>query len=148
MGVEIERKFLVDASKWKKVKPKKGYKIIQGYLLKSPEKTIRVRLKDEHGYLTIKGKTKGISRSEFEYEIPKQEAEDLLHQFCDKKIIKNRYELKVHEFVWEIDEFTSPKPGLILAEIELSHEKETFVRPEWLGEEVSHLTEYFNSNMI
>ena len=148
MGVEIERKFLVDKSKWEKAKPETGLKITQGYILKSVEKTVRVRTKGDQGFITIKGKTKGISRSEFEYAIPYEEAVKMLEEFCDKKIIKTRYELKYDQFIWEVDEFESPKAGLILAEIELSNEDEDFRQPEWLGEEVSDRIEYYNANMI
>lgn len=148
MGVEIERKFLVDKSKWELAKPNFGTRIIQGYILKSPEKTVRVRVSGETGFITIKGKTIGISRSEFEYEIPLEEAEKLLEEFCSEKIIKIRYELKYDEFVWEIDEFQSPNAGLILAEIELSNENERFTHPEWLDREVSGQLEYYNANMI
>ena len=148
MGVEIERKFLVDKAKWEKVKPESGIKIIQGYILKSIEKTVRVRTKGNKGFITIKGKTKGISRSEYEYAIPYEEAVQMLNEFCGEKIVKTRYEVNQGKFVWEVDEFESPKAGLILAEIELSDEKESFNQPEWLGEEVSGKQEYYNANMI
>lgn len=148
MGVEIERKFLVDKTKWEKVRPSSGLKIIQGYILKSIEKTVRVRTKGDTGFITIKGKTKGITRKEFEYAIPFEEAVQLLNEFCDKKIIKTRFEFDFEGFIWEVDEFESPKEGLILAEIELSSEKENFTHPEWLMEEVSNQPEYYNANMI
>jgi CYTH domain-containing protein len=148
LGVEIERKFLVDQEKWLAHKPDEGMRIMQGYLFSSPEKTIRVRIKGKQGFITIKGKTENISRLEYEYEIPENEAKELLNTFCPKKIDKVRYELKCDGFVWEIDEFTSPNSGLILAEIELSDENEVFKRPEWVGEEVSGQTKYYNSNMI
>lgn len=148
MGVEIERKFLVDKSKWEKARPKVGAKIIQGYILKTREKTVRIRIKGDSGLITIKGETKGISRPEFEFLIPKSEAEEILNEFCPKTIIKIRYELMFDGFVWEIDEFESPKAGLILAEIELSNENQEFLKPDWLGKEVSNEPEYFNANMI
>ncbi|WP_107039601.1 CYTH domain-containing protein [Brumimicrobium mesophilum] len=148
MGLEIERKFLVDKLKWEKAKPENGLKVIQGYILKSVEKTVRVRTKGNQGFITIKGKTKGISRSEFEYTIPYEEAVKMLEEFCGDKIIKTRYELTFGKFVWEVDEFESPKTGLILAEIELSNESEHFLCPDWLGKEVSGQSEYYNANMI
>ena len=148
MGVEIERKFLVDKEKWLAVRPDNGVHIMQGYLLKSPEKTVRVRTKGNQGFITIKGKTENISRVEFEYEIPLNEAEELLSTFCPKKIDKVRYELIFDGFVWEIDEFVTPNPGLILAEIELSDENESFKLPEWAGKEVSNQAKYYNANMI
>lgn len=148
MGVEIERKFLVDKALWEKVKPSSGLKIIQGYILKSKEKTVRVRTKGKAGFITIKGITKGITRKEYEFPIPFEEAEHLLNDFCDKKIIKTRYELIFDGFVWEVDEFESPKAGLILAEIELSNENEDFPQPDWIDREVSDQPEYYNANMI
>jgi len=148
LGVEIERKFLVDASKWKTVKPKLGTRISQGYIMSTPETVVRIRVTGDKGWITIKGKTKGISRLEYEYSIPKTEAEEMLKEFCPKKIIKTRYELKFDGFVWEVDEFESPKTGLILAEIELTNENEVFSLPEWIGKEVSNQPEYFNVNMI
>jgi len=148
LGVEIERKFLVDKNKWLAVKPVKGVRIIQGYLLKSPDQTIRVRIKGNQGFITIKGKTENISRVEYEYEIPRNEAEELLSTFCPKTIDKVRYELKFDGFVWEVDEFETPNTGLILAEIELSNENEAFNRPDWVSEEVSNQSKYFNANML
>lgn len=148
MGIEIERKFLVDKKKWEAVKPSKGVHIVQGYLSKSPEKTIRIRVKGDQGFITIKGQTKNISRVEFEYEIPKMEAVELLNTFCIKRIDKVRYELVFDGCVWEVDEFITPESGLILAEIELSNENEVFNLPDWIGKEVSNQAKYFNSNMI
>jgi len=148
LGVEIERKFLVDKAKWETARPKVGAKIIQGYILKTREKTVRIRVKGDSGFITIKGQTKGVTRPEFEFPIPKSEAEEILNEFCPKRIIKIRYELMLDGFVWEIDEFESPKAGLILAEIELSNENQEFLKPDWLGKEVSNEPEYFNANMI
>lgn len=148
MGKEIERKFLVDEDLWQKSKPNSGVSIIQGYILKSIEKTVRIRITDEKAWLTIKGATKGVSRSEYEYEIPTLDAKAMLEEFCSTYISKTRYELYLNEFVWEIDEFKSPNEGLILAEIELTHENEEFPKPNWLGMEVSDDPAYFNANMI
>ncbi|HLV40905.1 MAG TPA: CYTH domain-containing protein [Brumimicrobium sp.] len=148
MAIEIERKFLVLKEKWLAVKPSEGMHIVQGYLYKSPEKTIRVRTKGNQGFITIKGKTENISRAEYEYEIPKVEADELLSLFCPKKIDKVRYELSFDGFVWEVDEFVTPNPGLILAEIELSDENEVFNLPDWIGKEVSNQTKYYNANML
>jgi len=148
LGIEIERKFLVDKDKWLEVRPTNGIQVLQGYLLKSPEKTVRVRVKGNQGFITIKGKTENISRLEYEYEIPKNEAEELLNNFCLNVIMKTRYELIFDGFVWEVDEFITPNLGLILAEIELSDEKEVFKRPSWVGEDVSNQSKYYNSNMI
>lgn len=148
MGIEIERKFLVDADQWSLVKPNKGTLIIQGYLSKSVDLTTRVRIKGSQGYITIKGATENISRLEFEYEIPVNEAKEMLDKLCLKKIEKTRYEIEVKGFIWEVDEFHTPKEGLILAEIELSNEDEIFFRPKWVLKEVSGQPQYYNSNML
>lgn len=148
MGKEIERKFLVDEEIWSALKPQKGVEIIQGYISKVPEKTVRVRIKGEDAFITIKGITKGVSRSEFEYPIPKEDALEMLEEFCDQKIVKTRYFVEQGNYTWEVDEFDSPQPGLVLAEIELQNENDTFSRPKWLLEEVSDQPKYFNSNMI
>lgn len=148
MGVEIERKFLVNKEKWQKAKPMKGELIIQGYLQKDPNKTVRIRVKDISGYITIKGKTKGVSRSEYEYEIPVEEAMTMIQEFCERYIEKTRFTIEHDGFTWEIDEFLFPKEGLILAEIELEHEKQQFSLPDWIEKEVSDDAQYFNSNMI
>jgi adenylate cyclase len=146
--MEIERKFLVDKVLWALQAKPAGQKIIQAYLVNTPEKTIRVRTKGTKGFLTIKGPTVGISRTEFEYEIPLQEAEDIIQQFAVQCIEKVRYEITVGNHVWEVDEFYGKHAGLMLAEIELSAEDEAFERPEWVTIEVSHDTSYFNSNLI
>ena len=125
-----------------------GQKIKQAYLLNSPEKTIRVRTKGTKGFLTIKGPTLGISRAEYEYEIPVYEAEELIQQFAVKYIEKTRYEITVGKHIWEVDEFGGKLAGLMLAEIELAAEDELFERPEWVTLEVSEDVNYFNSNLI
>ncbi len=146
--MEIERKFLVDKKLWNLVEKPQPKEIIQAYLLRSTEKTIRVRIKGDKGFLTIKGKTTGISRSEFEYEIPFEEAEQLISEFADKVILKNRYEIKVGNHLWEIDEFHGKLEGLLLAEIELSYEAEEFVLPMWAKTDVSTDENYYNSQLI
>lgn len=148
MGVEIERKFLVDSDQWSLVKPNEGTKIVQGYLSKSVDSTVRIRIYGNHGFITIKGATENNSRLEYEYEIPISEAEEILHKLCLKKIEKIRYKIDFQGYTWEVDEFSIPKGGLILAEIELSSEDEVFPRPNWLLEEVSDQPQYYNSNMI
>lgn len=146
--MEIERKFLVDRDKWEKVAKPVPKEIIQAYLLRSPEKTVRVRVKGEKGFLTIKGPTEGISREEFEYEIPVMDAKDMIRQFADKVIAKKRYEIPFFDHTWEIDVFEGNLKGLILAEIELKDESEKFECPEWITEEVSTDPAYFNANLI
>lgn len=148
MSLEIERKFLVDKEKWESVKPQSGEKIYQGYLLSTKALTVRVRVKGDKGFFTIKGETVNISRSEFEYEIPKEDVKAILNQFCDKWIEKTRYEINVGSHLWEVDEFDSPQKGLLLAEIELTSEEEEFQLPNWVTEEVSDKPEYYNANML
>lgn len=148
MGLEIERKFLVDPVLWKQETKSNSTYIKQGYLVKSKEKTVRVRVTDKTGFITIKGATKNISRVEYEYEIPKQEATSLIATFCDTYIEKRRFRIAFKGHIWEVDEFKQPRPNLILAEIELDDEKERFEKPKWILEEVSHDPQYFNANML
>jgi CYTH domain-containing protein len=146
--MEIERKFLVDKLEWEKVTKPVPKKIVQAYILNSPEKTVRVRIKGFKGYLTIKGATNGISRSEFEYEIPLAEAQEMIDLFAVKTIEKMRYEIQVGNHLWEIDEFHGKLEGLLIAEIELTSEDETFMKPDWATEDVSNDINYFNAKLI
>ena len=146
--MEIERKFLVDKAKWAKVNKSIPQRIVQAYLVRTIEKTIRVRVKGKKGFLTIKGPTIGITRSEFEYEIPLNEADELIEQFADKIIEKHRYEITVGNHLWEVDEFHGKLEGLMLAEIELTSENEEFEIPDWVTEDVSIDEQYFNSNLV
>ena len=146
MAVEIERKFLVDAEKFRAEKDFDSIeKICQGYLSKKIDQTVRIRIKNDRGFLTIKSKTVGISRFEFEYQIPLRDAEELL-KICEPfPIFKTRYVKKFGKDRWEIDVFDRENSGLILAEIELRDESEEFFKPAWLLEEVSTDPRYFNS---
>ncbi len=145
MGIEIERKFLVNKDKWNLVsKPKKDF-YRQGYLYSDSNKTIRVRQTNDKGYITIKGSVIGLSRTEFEYEIPKAEAEELLNQFSVSELIKVRYKILFTNKVWEIDQFLGDNLGLIVAEIELEHENEQFEMPDWIANEVTGINKYYNS---
>ncbi len=146
--MEIERKFLIHRQLWDAVIKPSPKKIVQAYLVSTAEKTIRIRIKGDQGFITIKGPTKGISRSEFEYEIPLIDAEALISQFAEKVINKERYEIYFDEKLWEIDVFHGKLEGLILAEIELESEDETFSVPEWIGKEVSHDVEYYNARLV
>ncbi|HEY4619189.1 MAG TPA: CYTH domain-containing protein [Flavobacterium sp.] len=146
--VEIERKFLVKNDSFKAAAFAKN-RIAQGYLNSNPERTVRVRIKADKGYLTIKGKSNetGMSRFEWEKEIPVGEAKSLL-QLCEKGAIdKTRYEVKVGKHVYEVDEFYGENEGLIVAEIELQSETENFEKPDWLGQEVTNDKRYYNSNL-
>ena len=146
--MEIERKFLIHRQLWDAVIKPSPKKIVQAYLVSTAEKTIRIRIKGDQGFITIKGPTKGISRSEFEYEIPLIDAEALISQFAEKVINKERYEIYFDEKLWEIDVFHGKLEGLILAEIELESEDETFSVPEWIGKEVSHDVEYYKARLV
>lgn len=140
---EIERKFLVDHSKWN---PKDiGKKMKQGYLSVVPERTVRIRITDEEAYLTIKGKSVGIKRTEFEYKIPTKEAIELMKMCLDYPIEKTRYFEKRDDVVWEIDIFEGKNKGLILAEVELKNETQYINLPPWIEKEVSEDYRYFNS---
>ncbi|TWF41388.1 CYTH domain-containing protein [Chitinophaga polysaccharea] len=147
MGQEIERKFLVNATQWQQAEKPVGEHYRQGYLLLDPHKTIRVRLTPTKGFLTIKGKTTGATRAEFEYEIPMDEASALLDQFAIAELSKIRYTLTYKDKVWEIDEFLGDNAGLIVAEIELKSEDESFERPVWVSEEVTADARYYNANL-
>jgi len=144
--LEIERKFLVTSEAFKKEAFTQN-RIAQGYLSSIPERTVRVRIKGDKGFLTIKGASNetGLSRFEWEKEIPVEEAQQLL-LLCEKGVIdKTRYEVKVGSHIFEVDEFYGENEGLIIAEVELSSETETFEKPNWLGKEVTNDNRYYNS---
>ncbi len=148
MHIEIERKFLVKNNSFKDEKHTKVY-IKQGFLNSDKERIVRVRLKNDQGYLTIKGKsnTSGTTRFEWEKEIPQKEAQDLF-ELCEKGIIeKYRYLITIGNHTFEVDEFLGDNEGLLIAEIELSSENEYFEKPEWLGKEVTGDIKYYNSNL-
>ncbi len=147
MAQEIERKFLVRGDYWRQEAA--GQRLRQGYLSSDPERVVRVRSIDDKAWLTIKGQTRGISRSEYEYQIPPEDAASMLNELCLQPTIdKTRYRIALAGHVWEVDEFHGANRGLVVAEIELEDENEAFERPEWLGEEVSGDPRYFNSNLI
>ena len=145
MAKEIERKFLVKDS-WQPQAA--GITIAQGYLSTVPERTVRVRIKGDKGYLTIKGKNQGISRAEFEYEIPLADAEELLKLAEQPILSKVRYLEQHGNRLWEIDVFAGENQGLVVAEVELPDERADFSRPDWLGQEVSGDVRYYNANLI
>lgn len=142
MGIEIERKYLVEGEPWRAWGEGVPYR--QGYLSRGAHSTTRVRLAGEVGQLTIKGKTEGISRLEFEYEIPAADAEELIALCEGGVILKRRWRVPVGAHVWEVDVFEGENAGLVVAEIELGSPDEPFERPEWVGEEVSHDPRYSN----
>lgn len=150
--MEIERKFLVKSSQYRAFAQPKL--IIQGYLSLNPNCIIRVRIIqtlpfriDEKAFITIKSKTVSISRQEFEYEIPLDDANQMLTTMCVKHIKKNRYTIKLNDHIWEVDEFLGKHTGLVIAEIELTNENEIFLKPDWIGEEVSQDSRYYNTNL-
>ena len=147
MGIEIERKFLVKQEIWAQLEKPDGEFYRQGYLLTDPTKTIRVRQTSEKGFLTIKGISVGASRAEFEYEIPHEEAKELLDQFSVSELSKIRYKILFENKLWEVDEFLGENEGLMVAEIELQSEDEAFSTPNWFGEEVTGEEKYYNSNL-
>ncbi len=147
MGIEIERKFLVKADKWAALEKPDGNYYRQGYMLTTPEKTIRIRLTEDKAFLTIKGISKGATRQEFEYAIPQTDATALLNGFTTNELAKIRYKIEHAGKLWEVDVFEGLNQGLIVAEIELQDEDETFELPDWIGEEVTGTEKYYNSNL-
>ena len=148
VGIEIERKFLVTGEF--KSQAFNHKRIIQGYISTLPEKSVRVRIAGDTAFLTIKGKSQqqGLKRSEWEYSIPVEDAEELL-LLCEKGIIeKTRYYVKSGNLTFEVDEFYGDNKGLILAEVELTDENEEIKKPEWLGEEVTGIVKYYNAYLV
>lgn len=147
MGVEIERKFLVE----ERLLPPlhQGVYIAQGYIQTQDQTAVRARIKGDKGYLTLKGKTQGMTRLEFEYEIPLQDAHEIIQNLCASKTIeKTRYEIPIGKHVWEIDIFAGENQGLIVAEVELDRDDEDVVLPAWITQEVTGQAKFYNSNLI
>ena len=147
--IEIERKFLVHNDAYKK-EATSIEKIVQGFLNTHPERTVRVRAKDNKGYLTVKGKSNatGTTRFEWEREIDVEEAE-LLLKLCEQPILKKtRYKISYGNHIFEVDEFYGDNQGLVIAEVELQNEQEPFDEPDWLGEEVTGDVRYYNARLI
>ncbi len=147
MGVEIERKFLVSSDAWRQLG--EATLLRQGYLCADPERTVRVRIEGEQGVLTIKSKTEGASRGEWEYPIPLADAEELLDRLCERPLVeKYRRRIDHAGFTWEVDEFLGENAGLVVAEIELPAEDTVFDLPDWIGREVTGERRYYNSSLI
>ncbi|MFN2435928.1 MAG: CYTH domain-containing protein [Desulfotignum sp.] len=145
MGIEIERKFLVNTLPTEMAS---GIDICQGYLVNTPDKVVRVRIKGEKGVLTIKGRPEKLVRPEFEYPIPKTDAREMLDRFCDGKIVeKTRHTCLYQGLAWVIDRFSGANQGLVVAEIELSSPDQTFSVPPWAGPEVTEDPGYLNANL-
>ena len=146
MALEIERKFLLKDDSWRNLVDH-SFILKQGYLSTTPEATIRLRIKADTAMLTIKSKTIGIKRSEYEYAIPMHDAEEMLLLCKTPLIEKTRHTIDIGPHTWEIDEFYGQNEGLVIAEIELKSETDPFEVPDWLGEEVSDDIRYYNSNL-
>ena len=147
MGVEIERKFLVEGDAWRT--QGEATLLRQGYLSLDPARTVRVRIDGENAFLTIKGKSVGASRGEWEYPIPVPDAAELLDGLCQQPLVeKFRHRIASGPHTWEVDEFLGANAGLVVAEIELASEDEAFEKPDWLGREVTGDARYFNSRLI
>jgi CYTH domain-containing protein len=145
MGIEIERKFLVNT-----LPPDmaSGIDICQGYLVNTPDKVVRVRIKGEKGFLTIKGRPERLVRPEFEYPIPKTDAREMLDRFCDGNIVEKTRHTCLHQgMIWVIDRFSGANQGLVVAEIELSSPDQAFAVPPWAGPEVTEDPRYLNANL-
>jgi CYTH domain-containing protein len=146
MPTEIERKFLVTGDRWRVGAV--GAVFRQGYIAADESKSVRVRVVGDRGFLTIKGKTVGVARTEFEYGIPVDEALEMLHTLCEPPLIeKTRYRIEYAGLLWEVDEFEGENRGLILAEVELTHANQQVDLPDWVAEEVSHDPRYYNANL-
>lgn len=146
MAKEIERKFLVDTGKLPTLP--NGHIMKQGYV-PTQGITVRARISNDQAFLTLKGRETGLSRSEFEYPIPVKDAQQILNELCAHPLIeKTRYLIPYGDHTWELDIFEGDNQGLVVAEIELGSEDESFLKPEWITEEVSHDTRYRNLNLI
>ncbi|MCC5795644.1 MAG: CYTH domain-containing protein [Chromatiales bacterium] len=147
MGKEIERKFLVRDDSWREAA--QALEIRQGYLCSGPERVVRVRTIGDQAWLTVKGETRGITRREFEYEIPAGEGRQMLDGLCERPLIEKRRHVLQHAgYTWEVDEFFGENEGLVVAEVELEDAKAEIPLPPWAGEEVSGDSRYFNASLI
>ncbi len=146
MAFEIEHKFLVKNDNYKTLTVA-SYRISQGYLCKVPERTVRVRIKGNQGYITVKGKNIGATRTEFEYSIPLEDAEKML-KMCESPILeKTRYIVPFKGLIWEVDEFHGHREGLVTAEIELVSEDAAYEIPDFVGKNITGNPEFYNSNL-
>ena len=146
MPTEIERKFLVKSEEWRTLGTGTIYR--QGYIATKKGTTVRVRLAGNQGYITIKGTSKGISRAEYEYPIPTEDAQEMLDNLCEPPLIeKTRYKIEIAGLIWEVDEFSGKNQGLIVAEVELTDANQTIEMPDWIGQEVSDDARYYNANL-
>ena len=148
MGIEIERKFLVVNDSWRE-QADEGTAYKQGYLIGSNQVSVRIRIEGKLAFINIKSATLGVCRQEYQYPIPLDEANMILNDLCEKPLIeKTRFKLPQDGFVWEIDVFSGENDGLIVAEIELNSENDSYPKPDWLGMEVSDDPRYYNVNLV
>ena len=147
MGIETERKFLVDHTKWEQLEKPAGIHYRQGYILNSKTETVRVRVSDKQAHLNLKGQATGISRKEYEYEIPLSEGLEILDAFAKSGTEKVRFCINYKGKVWEVDVFKGDNAGLIVAEIELESEDESFEKPDWVTSEVTDDGRYSNASL-
>lgn len=147
MSVEIEHKYLVKSGLWKQITPEQSVEVKQAYLSTDPNRTIRVRTIGSKAFITIKGKSIGASRPEYEYEIPVVDALQLIENFSSHLVEKTRHYIKVDGKAWEVDEFKGLNAGLFVAEIELENDNEQYTLPLWADTEVTTDPKYANSNL-
>lgn len=147
MGIETERKFLVDHEKWRMMDKPSGIHYRQGYMLNNKLQTIRIRVADTQAFLNLKSKETAMTRKEYEYEIPLTDGIEILNAFAKNEIEKIRYRILFAHKIWEIDEFLGNNVGLIVAEIELKNESEKFEMPDWIGTEVTRDGSYTNASL-
>ncbi len=149
MATEIERKFLLLDDSWREEKITRKVRYRQGYMTHGEASSVRIRISNHDAYLNIKSATLGIKRQEFEYPIPESDAREMLDTLCHKPLIeKTRYYLNFQGHIWEVDVFEGDNRGLVVAEIEMSSEDEEFIRPPWLGQEVSSDPRYYNTSLV
>ncbi len=147
MGTEIERKFLVSGDAWRGLGP--AVEIRQGYLAREEKCVVRVRVSGERAWLTVKGRVRGISRPEYEVEVPLEEGREMLETLCCGPIMeKRRTRVDCGGVVWEVDEFTGENAGLVVAEVELESADQKIECPAWIGAEVTGDPRYYNSNLM
>lgn len=145
MGLEIERKFLVDHAQWAKVEKPEGTRYRQGYILADPGRTVRIRISDKQAFLNLKSKNSHLSRNEYEYEIPLADGREILDAFTQKGTEKVRYVIPFAGNDWEVDVFLGDNEGLMVAEIELESEDQPFEKPDWVTDEVTEDGRYTNA---
>lgn len=148
MGKEIERKYLVNLKEWTSLKKPAGMHYKQGYLCIAPEMSIRIRITESQAFITIKGKLNGATRTEYEYDIPMEDAKQMIRDLVTGTISKIRYKIYFENKLWEVDQFLEKNDGLLLAEIELKDEEEEFAIPGWIGREVTNDDRYYNANLV